>query len=69
MEIVYLQETTYADIPGFRYGADENTFHADVPEESCYCLKRTKNVNGETSCHLDGTMDMYSSLSTHTQII
>lgn len=63
MYVTYLDEITYEDIPGYRYGADEKTLHEEVPEESCYCLKRTKNVLGETSCFLDGTMDMYSALS------
>lgn len=62
MFITYLKEMTYQDIPGYRYGANRSSLHADIPEESCFCLNRTKNIRGEISCHLDGTMDMYSAL-------
>lgn len=62
MFITFLEETTYQGITGYRYGANESTLHEEVPAESCYCLNRTKNMLGKQSCHLDGTMDMYSSL-------
>lgn len=62
MQIKYNGEITYQDIPGYEYAVDENALKSDSPEESCFCINQTRNINGNWSCFLDGVMDLYPCL-------
>lgn len=62
MQVSYKGDITYQDIPGYEYGLSVDALHSDSPEESCFCVKQTKDVNGSSSCFLDGVMDLYPCL-------
>lgn len=62
METPYRSDITYKDIPGYDYGIVEDALKSNSPEESCFCVNKTKDINGNPSCYLDGVMDLYPCL-------
>lgn len=62
MQTTYKREITYKDVPGYEYGIVENALKSDSPAESCYCVNKTRDVNGNPSCYLDGVMDLHPCL-------
>ncbi|XP_071055286.1 sensory neuron membrane protein 2-like [Onthophagus taurus] len=53
----------YKGIPGYRYEQKEDTFTNDG-NQSCYCTRNTRDINGEDTCWPDGFMDLYTCLNT-----
>lgn len=62
MSVAYVSEITYKDIPGYQYGALNTSLWSDAPEDSCYCIKQTRDMDGNPSCFLNGVMDMFTVL-------
>lgn len=60
----YKKDITFNDIDGYRYEATYDLYRADQPEESCYCIKKSKDENGIASCFLDGVLDLYTCYGT-----
>lgn len=63
----YKEDVTFRDIDGYRYEATEDLYKAEKPEDSCYCIKKSKDETGKPSCFLDGLLDLYTCYGTIVQ--
>ncbi|XP_017781871.1 PREDICTED: sensory neuron membrane protein 2-like [Nicrophorus vespilloides] len=60
-EIIFDGEGTYKDLDTYDYVVNKRLFYpedGEKAEDSCYCAKKTRGMDGEESCFLDGALDV-----------
>lgn len=62
VELAFTDEIEYEDIPGYRSTLTQASVDWSRPENECYCIKKTKNIDGDLDCHPSGFTDMYNCL-------
>uniref|UniRef100_V5I8K2 Sensory neuron membrane protein 2 n=1 Tax=Anoplophora glabripennis TaxID=217634 RepID=V5I8K2_ANOGL len=62
IKITYAGQDTYKGVDGFIFTINENTLRneTEFAENDCFCVQQTLNELGESSCYLDGLIDLKS---------
>ncbi|CAH1116434.1 unnamed protein product [Phaedon cochleariae] len=61
VQISFQTTDTYSGIDAYRFGITKDTFRSATPnpENDCYCIQQSTDVDGEPSCFLDGVLDVF----------